>query len=133
MATTKRPANRKTTSKTEVKQQLNGEAKAPIKNTEDSKVTPISPMVELAQRIEKFEQMKGLCDQRERLTKTLSDLQRFNYHSNGDALFYLRSSDGNKEFKSSNSNLIQLVSELLQKTLETRREELNSSIMAFRL
>ena len=96
------------------------------------KPNPITPMVQLAERIQGFEKLRGLADQRERLRNTLTDIQRFNYNNDGASTFFMRDSSG-KEFKTTNSNLIKLVAEKLQTTLEARKKELETEILAFEL
>lgn len=96
------------------------------------KPNPITPMVQLAERIQGFEKLRGLADQRERLHNTLTDIQRFNYNNDGTSTFFMRDSSG-KEFKTTNSNLIQLVAEKLQTTLEARKKQLETEILAFEL
>jgi len=122
--------NETTSSKAKVQKQLakeaTGEKPSPIK------ANPITPMVQLAEKIQGFEKLRGLADQRERLNITLTDIQRFNYNNDGTSSFYMRDSSG-KEFKTTNSNLIALVSEKLQNTLEMRKKELETQILAFEL
>ena len=120
------------TTKEAVKKQLTHEAKKPTAAKKVQEQT-VNPAIELASRIEKFEKLKGLCNNREKLNNTLSELLKFTYNNDGSALFFIRSNNGEYEFKTTNSNLIKLVSSQLQKTLEERRQELNTQIMAFEL
>lgn len=123
------------TPKTTVKKQL-------IKDAIGQTQTPVQPItkakpqdvktVNIDDRINKFEKLRGLADQRERLNTTLLDLTRFNYNQGGSSTFYLRESDG-KEFKTTNTNLISLVTEILQQTLEARKKELEAEIISFDL
>lgn len=90
------------------------------------------PTINLDERIQKFEKLRGLATQRERLTETLNELTRFNYNHDGSSSFYIRDSR-NLEFKTTNSNLIKLVSTHLQSTLEERKSEIEEQIMKFEL
>lgn len=86
----------------------------------------------LEQRIQKFEKLRGLATQRERLTQTLSELTRFNYNQGDSSSFHIRDSH-NLEFKTTNTNLIKLVTTHLQTTLEARKEEIEQQIVQFEL
>lgn len=90
------------------------------------------PSVNLDDRIQKFEKLRGLATQRERLVQTLNDLTKFNYNQGDSSTFYIRDSSG-MEFKTTNTNLIRLVSSNLQETLENRKAELEKEIVAFEL
>ena len=83
-------------------------------------------------RIQNFEKLKGLATQRERLTQTLNELTKFNYNQGDSCSFYIRDSH-NLEFKKTNSNLIKLVTEHLQSTLEERKSEIEEQILQFEL
>ncbi len=82
---------------------VNGEAEKP-------KTTEAQPEVNLDERIQKFEKLKGLATQRERLMKSLGELTKFNYNQDDSASFHLRDSHS-LEFKTANTNLIKLVTE----------------------
>lgn len=124
-----------TTPKTAVKKQL-------VKDAIDQTKTPMQPVIKqkleeikilnIDDRINRFEKLRGLADQRERLNTTLLELTRFNYNQGGSSTFFLRESDG-KEFKTTNTNLITLVTEILQQTLENRKKELENEILKFDL
>tara|TARA_R110000868_G_scaffold8606_1_gene44314 strand:- start:646 stop:1053 length:408 start_codon:yes stop_codon:yes gene_type:complete len=90
------------------------------------------PMINLDERIQNFEKLKGLATQRERLTETLSELTKFNYNQDGSCSFHIRDSH-NLEFKTTNSNLIKLVTNHLQGTLEHRKGEIEQQIVTFEL
>jgi len=90
------------------------------------------PTVNLDERIQKFEKLRGLATQRERLTETLNELTKFNYNSDDSSSFYLRDSH-NLEFKTTNTNLIKLVTEHLQSTLQQRKSEIEKQIVQFEL
>jgi len=89
-------------------------------------------VVNLDDRIQKFEKLRGLATQRERLTETLNELTKFNYNQDGSNSFYIRDSRS-LEFKTTNSNLIKLVTTHLQSTLEQRKSEIEEQIVQFEL
>lgn len=109
-----------TTAKAKVKQQLATEAIDP-KTTQS-----------LDDRIESFEKLRGLATQRERLVDTLGELNKFKY-SNGDSCIFMLRDEHNKEFKTTNTNLIKLVTDNLQATLQKRKGELEAEILQFTL
>ncbi|WP_435138395.1 hypothetical protein [Formosa sp. A9] len=120
----------KTTVKKDVQKQLTNAA---IGKGEAKPATPVAKTeINLDDRIQKFEKLKGLATQRERLTETLNDLTKFNYNQDGSASFQIRDSH-HLEFKTTNSNLIKLVTTHLQLTLEQRKAEIESAIVAFEL
>jgi len=118
--------------KKEVQKKLADEATGKAPTIQPVKSNPITPMVQIAERVQSFEKLRGLADQRERLNTTLTEIQRFNYNNDGTSTFFMRDSSG-KEFKTTNSNLITLVAEKLQTTLETRKKQLETEILAFEL
>lgn len=119
------------TVKKEVQRKLTEEAVG--KTVVPEKVPVVAkPEVNLDDRIQKFEKLKGLATQRERLNQTLGELTKFNYNQDGSSTFYLRDSH-NLEFKTTNSNLIKLVTEHLQSTLELRKAEIEREIVRFEL
>lgn len=120
-----------TTVQKEVQKKLTSEAigKTVAKET---KANDEKPAVNLDDRIQKFEKLRGLATQRERLTETLNELTKFNYNQDGSSSFYIRDSR-NLEFKTTNSNLIKLVTEHLQSTLEQRKSEIEEQIIQFEL
>ncbi|MEX0360744.1 MAG: hypothetical protein AB3N10_07105 [Allomuricauda sp.] len=118
------------TSKKEVQKKLTEEAIG--KTTSNEKKAAIEPPVNLDDRIQKFEKLRGLATQRERLTQTLNELTKFNYNQDGSSSFYLRDAH-NLEFKTTNSNLIKLVTSHLQSTLEQRKSEIEREIVQFQL
>ena len=89
-------------------------------------------VINLDDRIQKFEKLRGLATQRERLTQTLNELTKFNYNQDDSSSFYLRDSR-NLEFKTTNTNLIKLVTTHLQSTLEQRKSEIEEQIIQFEL
>ncbi|WP_142783767.1 hypothetical protein [Changchengzhania lutea] len=119
------------TVKKEVQQKLTEEAigKSAVSKKAE---TPQKAPVNLDDRIQNFEKLKGLATQRERLTETLSELTKFNYNQGDSASFHIRDSH-NLEFKTTNTNLIKLVTTHLQTTLETRKSEIEKEIVQFEL
>jgi|TARA_E500000318_G_scaffold112008_1_gene133347 predicted patatin/cPLA2 family phospholipase len=119
------------TVKKEVQNKLTSEA---IVKTVASqkKVTVEKPVINLDDRIQKFEKLRGLATQRERLTETLNELTKFNYNQDGSSSFHIRDSR-HLEFKTTNSNLIKLVTTHLQSTLEQRKAEIEQEIVQFEL
>ena len=119
------------TVKKEVQDKLTNEAIGKTVEPE-KKVTAEKPVINLDDRIQKFEKLRGLATQRERLTETLNELTKFNYNQDGSSSFYIRDSR-NLEFKTTNSNLIKLVTTHLQSTLEQRKSEIEEQIVQFEL
>ena len=121
------------TVKKDVQQQLAKDAIGklePVKSKAEIKVE--IPHVNLDDRIQKFEKLRGLANNRERLVQTLNDLTKFNYNQGDSSSFYIRDASG-MEFKTTNTNLIRLVSSNLQTTLEERKAELEKQILDFQL
>ncbi|MDL5511152.1 hypothetical protein QSE00_04955 [Arenibacter sp. M-2] len=128
----------------ETKAKSNGVAKrqtATVKKEVQNKLTnesigktvaPEKPVINLDDRIQKFEKLRGLATQRERLTETLNELTKFNYNQDGSCSFHIRDSR-NLEFKTTNSNLIKLVTTHLQSTLEQRKAEIEQEIVQLEL
>lgn len=108
-----------------VQKQLAEEAVNP---TAKNQLVPVS----LEQRIDKFEKLRGLASQRERVVETLTQIARFNYNSEDSCTFFLRDIAG-LEFKTTNTNLIKMVASELQRLLESKREELEQQILSFEL
>lgn len=119
------------TVKKEVQNKLTNEAIGKIVEPE-KKVTVEKPVINLDDRIQKFEKLRGLATQRERLTETLNELTKFNYNQDGSSSFHIRDSR-NLEFKTTNTNLIKLVTTHLQSTLEQRKSEIEEQIVQFEL
>ncbi|GGG37474.1 hypothetical protein GCM10011344_42890 [Dokdonia pacifica] len=136
MAKTNGTSKRETTTpSTTVKKQLakeaTGQAKVPVQTAAKEKQQEVK-FINLDDRIKQFEKLRGLANQRERLVNTLSELTRFNYNQAESSTFSLKDASG-LEFQTTNSNLIKLVATELQKTLETRKEQLEKDILAFNL
>ncbi len=119
------------TVKKEVQKKLTNEAIGKT-SVQEKKAIVEKPSVNLDDRIQKFEKLRGLATQRERLTETLNELTKFNYNQDGSSSFYIRDSR-NLEFKTTNSNLIKLVTTHLQSTLEQRKSEIEEQIVQFEL
>lgn len=119
------------TVKKEVQDKLTNEAIGKTVAPE-KKVTVEKPVINLDDRIQKFEKLRGLATQRERLTETLTELTKFNYNQDGSSSFHIRDSR-HLEFKTTNSNLIKLVTTHLQSTLESRKSEIEQQIVQFEL
>ena len=76
-----------------------GQKTSPIAKEQPKPVQPIvKPIINLDDRMQKFEQLKGLAHQRERLSTTLTELNRFKYNQSDSASFYMKDSQG-LEFK----------------------------------
>ncbi|MEH6703479.1 MAG: hypothetical protein V7691_01675 [Galbibacter orientalis] len=111
--------NQSATVKKEVQKKLTQDAIG--KNaTPEPKVISQKPEISLDERIQKFEKLRGLATQRERLAETLTELTKFNYNQEGSSSVFIRDSR-HLEFKTTNSNLIKLVTSHLQSTLEQRK------------
>ena len=119
------------TVKKEIQKKLTDEAIGKTVVPEKTK-TVVKPTINLDDRIQKFEKLRGLATQRERLTETLNELTKFNYNQDGSSSFHIRDSR-NLEFKTTNSNLIKLVTTHLQSTLEHRKSEIEQQIVQFEL
>ena len=117
--------------KKEVQKKLTDEAIGKAASTEKA-VVPKKTTISLDDRIQNFEKLKGLATQRERLNQTLNELTKFNYNQGDSTSFYIRDSH-NLEFKTTNTNLIKLVTTHLQSTLEERKSEIEEQIVKFEL
>jgi hypothetical protein len=110
--------------KTSVKGKLTEEAKTtPVNGTPAKakevpvKAVPVLAPVSLDKRIQNFEKLRGLANNREQLVSKLNELTKFNNNHDGSSQFTLRDSTG-LEFKTTNTNFINLVTTQLQATLE---------------
>ena len=109
-----------------------GQKSSPIIK-EQVKATEIpTPVIDLQSKLDKFEKMKGLAHQRERLTSTLTELNKFKYNQSDSASFEITDSQ-NLSFMTTNTNLIHLVTNHLKATLETRKKEIEKQLIAFEL
>ncbi|USD24598.1 hypothetical protein [Flagellimonas marinaquae] len=132
---TKKTVTRQKASNKDVKDQLTKEATGSANGTEktkEAKAPVVVPKISIDSQIQKFEKLRGLATNRERLNQTLGELTKFNYNQDGSSSFYIRDSHG-LEFKTTNSNLINLVTTQLQNTLEERKSEFEQEILAFEL
>lgn len=125
------------TVKKDVQKKLTAEAIGKTSTTEKATVAEKTvanekPVINLDERIQKFEKLRGLATQRERLNETLNELTKFNYNQDDSASFYIRDSR-NLEFRTTNTNLIKLVTTHLQATLEKRKSEIEQQIVQFEL
>lgn len=100
--------------------------------TLESKAVQQKTKISLDDRIQKFEKLRGLATQRERLSETLTELTKFNYNQDSSSSFFIRDSR-HLEFKTTNSNLIKLVTSHLQSTLEQRKAKIEQQIVQFEL
>ena len=114
-----------TTVKKEVQKKLAQEA---ISKTPAPIVKPVTVDISLDECIDRFEKIRGVANQRERLSKTLTELSRFNYNSTDSCTFSLTDVAG-LEFKTTNTNLIKLIASELQTTLETRKAEIEKQLI----
>ena len=128
-----------TQAKTAVKARLTEEAKTtPVNGTPAKakevpvKAVPVLAPVSLDNRIQNFEKLRGLANNREQLVTKLNELTKFNYNHDGSSQFTLRDSNG-LEFKTTNTNFINMVTIQLQQTLEQRKQEIETQILEFEL
>lgn len=125
-------AKKQTATKVDVQKKLAekaiGKTTTPITN----KAVEPQKVVNLDDRIQNFEKLRGLANQRERLVQTLNELTKFNYNQGDSSSFYIKDTSG-LEFRTTNSNLIKLVANNLQATLENRKSELEKQILEFQL
>ncbi|NAY91415.1 hypothetical protein GTQ34_05735 [Muricauda sp. JGD-17] len=128
-----------TTSKKEVKDKLTAAAKSTTVSgetvkteTKEQKTEPVKEVVNLDDRIQKFEKLRGLANNRELLVGKLNELTKFNYNHDGSSQFILQDSNG-LEFRTTNTNFIHLVTSKLQETLENRKQEIEAQIIQFEL
>ena len=125
-------ATPKTTVQKKLANQAIGKNEAPISKEQKTEVQAETPIINLDDRMQKFEQLKGLAHQRTRLSDTLTDLNRFKYNQSDSATFFIKDSHG-LEFKTTNTNLIHLITSHLKHTLETRKGEVEKQLVAFQL
>lgn len=109
---------------------VNGKTVKP--GAEKPKPEPAKVGVNLDDRIQNFEKLRGLANNRELLVSKLNELTKFNYNHDGSCHFSVRDANG-LEFKTTNTNFIQLVTSTLQRTLEQRKQEIEGQIIQFEL
>ena len=124
-------ATKKETTNTKKVVQKKLASKVPTPAISKEKITE-KPIVNLDDRMQKFEKLKGLAHQRERLNSTLTNLTKFKYNQSDSCTFYIKDSDG-LEFRTTNTNLIQLVTNHLKHTLDTRKSEIEKQLVNFEL
>ncbi|MFK7750251.1 MAG: hypothetical protein AB8B65_17810, partial [Kordia sp.] len=86
----------------------------------------------LDDRINNFQKLQGLANQRERLMHTLNSLTKFKYNNGDSSIFLIRDENG-EEVKTSNTNLSKLVTNHVQDTLLVRKDEIEKQILQFEL
>jgi len=124
-----------TAKKTIATAKTNGKAVAPkeqptqVKTLTQEAVGKVQS-VSLDARLQSFQKLQGLNNQRERLANTLAKLSKFKY-SNGDSYVFLLRDENGEEFKTTNNNLITYITDLLQNTLQVKKEEIESDILKF--
>ncbi|TSE07430.1 hypothetical protein FOF46_15910 [Aquimarina algiphila] len=92
------------------------------------KTTPIS----IEDRMTAFDQLTGLANQRTRLKSKLEELNKFVFNNGANCEFSVKDEEG-KTFKTTNNNLITLVTGILKDTLEERKTEIEAQIVKFQL
>lgn len=124
------------TPKKEVQKKLTAQATGKTADVEtvNSTATPKveTPVINLDDRMQKFEQLKGLAHQRTRLSDTLTELNKFKYNQSDSARFEIKDSQS-LSFVTTNTNLIHLVTNHLKSTLEFRKAEIEKQLIAFEL
>lgn len=96
------------------------------------KPTLVSPKFSLQERIERVKLLDGLANKRVRVVDTLSDLRKFQFSSDESCSLSLEDSSG-KEFNTSNSNLIGMLTEHLENLLQDKVKELDAQILEFEI
>lgn len=111
-------------------------AEAPKKTTPTSVALPnnqFSKMVEFQQTIEKVEEMKKLTESYDKLTETLNGILSFKGNNAGQSVqFNLQDFTNDKNFTTYNSNLINMVVEILVEKLKVKQEEVIDNILYFK-
>lgn len=129
--TTKKATTAKKAVQEKLMQEAVGQKTAPVTKTESQPHTEPT-VVNLQDKLEKLEQMKGLAQQRARLNQTLTELNKFKYNQSESVRFEIVDSQ-NLSFKTTNSNLITLVTTHLKTTLETKKFEIEKQLIEFEL
>ncbi|AXG70596.1 hypothetical protein KORDIASMS9_02836 [Kordia sp. SMS9] len=123
---------KKTQSTVAVKTSEKAKATSATKKLVQEVIPPVTKPISLHDRMNNFEKLNGLANQRTRLMTTLTSLTKFKYN-NGDSCVFLIRDENGEEFKTTNTNLIQLVTNHLQDTLLHRKEEIEKKIVQFEL
>ena len=125
-----------TTAKKAVQEKLakeaTGQKTTPITKEQPNPDETPAPEIDLHSKLDRFEKMKGLAQQRERLTSTLAELNKFKYNQSDSARFEIIDSQ-NLSFMTTNTNLIHLVTNTLRSTLQTRKAEIEAQLIAFEI
>ena len=121
--------NETATTKAAIQKKLVEQATGKMSEPANKEVIAQLP-VTLDERINRFEKLRGITSQRERVVHILTELARFNYNSSESCTFFLRDMAG-LEFKTTNTNLIRIVAGELQKTLEAKKAALEKQLMEF--
>ncbi len=101
------------------------------KKTPSTKEVKIAPHIKtLQEKVERFEKLKGLNSKRERLATTLLDLNKFSYNQDFSPAFTLQDGSG-QSFKTSNTDLLQIVVKALKETLDGRKQTVEQEMLAF--
>lgn len=89
-------------------------------------------IISIEERMTAFDQLTGLANQRTRLKSKLDELNKFVFNNGENCEFSVKDEEG-KTFKTSNNNLITLVTGILKTTLEERKGEIEEQIVHFQL
>lgn len=95
-------------------------------------VTPPKPKFSLEERINRVKLLDGLTNKRQKVVQTLTDLRKFQFSSDDSCDLELNDSSG-KEFRTSNSNLIGMLTSHLESLLQGKVKELDEQIIDFEL
>lgn len=88
--------------------------------------------INIEERMTAFDQLTGFANQRTRLKTKLDELNKFVFNNGTNCEFTVKDEDG-KTFKTTNNNLITLVTGILKDTLEKRKTEIEEQIVTFQL
>jgi hypothetical protein len=105
-----------------------GQKPTPVKETPKIE----TPIINLDEKINRFEKLRGLANNRELVARKLTEMSKFNYNNDGSSTFYVRDASGN-EFKTTNSNLIKMVTSQLQGILQQKKQDIEQQIIVFEL
>ncbi len=107
-----------------------GKAITPTNGNADKEIKKLIGNTSLDERLIRFEELKGLNSKRDYVTRTLTEVQKFNFGTNGSSSLILQDETGH-QFSTSNTNLITMLAENLQERLESKKKELEEKIMTF--
>lgn len=118
------------------KNQRNGaDTKAPktvAKITKPESTNKQDKPITLEEKIQKAEELKSLTEKRHRTITTLHGLRSFNFASDDSCVLVISDSQGHK-FQTSNTNLVSLLENHLERLLNDKVSALDSEIMGFKL